>query len=90
MDVVGEEVGVLHVLEVGDGEPVHHVLVLVWPGGVSVDLGWVGQQPYMAYTLLSLECSSQSQGKDSLRMMQLHALLWSGRWLSGQKNSFPI
>ena len=55
MDVVGEEVGVLHVLEVGDGEPVHHVLVPVGPGGVCVVLGLVGQQPYMAYTLPILE-----------------------------------
>ena len=37
MDVVGEEVGVLRVLVVGDGVPVHHVLVLV--GRVE----WVGE-----------------------------------------------
>ena len=55
MDDVGEEVGVLRVLEVGDGEPVHHVLVLVGPVGVCVVLGLVGQMPYMAYTLLVLE-----------------------------------
>ena len=50
MDVVGEEVGVLRVLEVGDGEPVHHVLVLVGPGGVCVVLGLVGQQPYTLFS----------------------------------------
>ena len=38
MGVVGEEIGVLRVLEVGDGEAVHHVLVLV--GGVVV-VGWL-------------------------------------------------
>ena len=40
MGVVGEEIGVLHVLEVGDGEAVHHVLVLVGSGGVVV-VGWL-------------------------------------------------
>ena len=34
MGVVGEEVGVLLVLEVGDVGAVHHVLVLVGRGGV--------------------------------------------------------
>ena len=36
VDGVGEEVGVLHVVEVGDGVPVHHVLVLVGRVGVGV------------------------------------------------------
>ena len=54
-------------VEVGDGGPVHHVLVLVGRGGVRGvhvlggrecvrgDLGLVDQMPYMAYTLLTLE-----------------------------------
>ena len=40
MGVVGEEVGVLLVLEVGDVGVVHHVLVLVGREGVEV-VGWL-------------------------------------------------
>ena len=42
VDGLGEEVGVLLVLEVGDGGPVRHVLVLVGHGGVLGDLVRVG------------------------------------------------
>ncbi len=40
MGDVGEEVCVLHVLEVGNVGAVHHVLVLVGSGGVVV-VGWL-------------------------------------------------
>ena len=42
MGVVGEEIGVLRVLEVGDGEAVHHVLVLILVGsGGVVVVDWL-------------------------------------------------